>query len=75
MEKRHSITTNTLGYIGGAPRNQERKDELPKAIDLSHHLSELANNRLPSPLKAFYRYMSKPGMISLGGGMEHCQVW
>ena len=74
MEKQHSITSTTFGYVRGAPRNQERKDELPEAIDLSHHLSDLAKNRLPSPLKSFYRYWGKPGMIGLAGGMEHCQV-
>jgi hypothetical protein len=74
MEKRHSIVGTTFGYIRGAPCNQERRDKLPKAIDLSHHLSGLAKNRQPSPLKAFYRYWGKPGVIGLAGGMEHYQV-
>lgn len=71
MEKPRSITGTTFGYIRGATRNQERKDELPNAVDLSHHLSELAKNRQPSPLKSFYRYWRKPGVIGLAGGMEH----
>jgi len=75
MEKHHAIAGTTFGYIGRAARNQGRKDELPKAIDLSHHLSELAKNRLPSPLKSFYRYWGKPGLISLAGGMEHLSTW
>lgn len=36
-----------------------------KAIDLSHHLSELAKARRFSPLKSFGKYMGVPGMISL----------
>ena len=71
MEKHHSITGTKFGYIGGATRNQERKDELPKAVDLSHHLSELAKNRRPSPIKSFYKYWRKPGVIGLAGGMEY----
>jgi hypothetical protein len=35
------------------------------AIDLSHHLSELAKARRFSPLKSFGKYMGMPGMISL----------
>ena len=70
MEKPHRITGTTFGYIPGSVRNQERKDELPKAIDLSHHLSDLAKNRRPSPLKTFYQYWRKPGVIGLAGGME-----
>ena len=69
MEKHHSITGTTVGYIGGAARNQERKDELPKAVDLSHHLSDVAKNRQPSSLKAFYKYWRKPGVIGLAGGV------
>lgn len=72
MEKHHSITGTMVGYIGGAARNQERKDELPKAVDLSHHLSEIANSRQPSALKAFYKYWRKPGVIGLAGGMKYC---
>ena len=68
MEKHHSIPGTTFGYIGEAARNQERKDELPKAVDLSHHFSELAKNRHPSALKSFYRYWRKPGVIGLAGG-------
>ena len=70
MEKHPSITGVTVGYIGGAVRNQERKDELPKAVDLTHHLSEVAKNRQPSSLKAFYKYWRKPGVIGLAGGMK-----
>lgn len=36
-----------------------------QAIDLSHHLSELAKARRFSPLKSFGKYMGVPGMISL----------
>ncbi|KAG9048757.1 hypothetical protein FS837_012120 [Tulasnella sp. UAMH 9824] len=39
--------------------------------DLSHHLSDLAKNRKPSPLKQLAKYMMKPGILSLAGGMPH----
>lgn len=38
---------------------------LPDAIDLSHHLSELAKCRLESPLKGLYKYFSRPGTSEL----------
>ena len=44
-------------------------EKLPEAIDLSHHLSELAKARQLSPLKGLARYFGKPGIISLAGGM------
>ncbi|KAI0355373.1 PLP-dependent transferase [Trametes cingulata] len=40
-----------------------------KAIDLSHHLSDLARARETSPLKGLARYVGRPGVISLAGGM------
>lgn len=44
-------------------------EKLPKAIDLSHHLSEVSKSRETSPLKGLARYFGKPGIISLAGGM------
>lgn len=40
-----------------------------KAIDLSHHLSDVALARQTSPLKGLARFFGRPGMISLAGGM------
>lgn len=40
-----------------------------KAIDLSHHLSDLSRARQPSPLKGLAKYFGKEGLISLAGGM------
>lgn len=45
------------------------KEKLPKAIDLSHHLSELSKARQTSPLKGLAKYFGQPGIISLAGGM------
>jgi aromatic amino acid aminotransferase I len=42
--------------------------ELPKAIDMSHHLSRLAQHRTASSLKQLYQYMTIPGMITMAGG-------
>jgi aromatic amino acid aminotransferase I len=51
------------------PARQDAASEVAvtgvKAIDLSHHLSELAKARRFSPLKSFGKYMGVPGMISL----------
>jgi hypothetical protein len=43
--------------------------DLPKAIDLSHHLSDVAKARAPSPLKDLAKYFGTPGLISLAGGL------
>ncbi|KAF5341482.1 hypothetical protein D9758_013938 [Tetrapyrgos nigripes] len=47
------------------------KPNLPKSIDLSHHLNTLSRSRVPSPLKDLIKYMREPGMISLAGGLPH----
>lgn len=44
---------------------QEKRE---KAIDLSHHLSELSKKRQTSPLKGLAKYFGRPGLISLAGG-------
>ncbi|GAA6006112.1 hypothetical protein JCM10207_000527 [Rhodosporidiobolus poonsookiae] len=43
--------------------------DLPSAIDLSHHLSDLAKARLSSPLKGLYKYFQRPGMLMFAGGL------
>lgn len=42
-----------------------------KAIDLSHHLSDVARARATSPLKGLARYFGRPGLITLAGGAYH----
>ncbi|KAH7916089.1 pyridoxal phosphate-dependent transferase [Hygrophoropsis aurantiaca] len=42
-----------------------------KAIDLSHHFSEVAKTRKPSPLKELSKYFGRKDLISLGGGLPH----
>ncbi|GAA6038133.1 hypothetical protein JCM8097_007563 [Rhodosporidiobolus ruineniae] len=54
--------SSTLAYDG-------EEDDRPEAIDLSHHLSELAKARLGSPLKGLYKYFQKPGMLMFAGGL------
>lgn len=39
-----------------------------KAIDLSHHLSDLSRRRQVSPLKGLAKYMGNPNLIALAGG-------
>ena len=49
---------------------QEKPSPLAsKAIDLSHHLSDLSKRRELSPLKGLQKYAGRPGTISLAGGM------
>jgi hypothetical protein len=43
-------------------------EDLPHAIDLSHHLNELAKHRQASSLKQLYKYAAVPGMITMAGG-------
>jgi hypothetical protein len=42
--------------------------ELAPPLDLSHHLSRITKNRLPSKIKDFYKYFSIPGIGNLAGG-------
>ena len=46
------------------PTDQYDRAHKPKAIDLSHHLNQLALHRAPNQLKELYRYMGIPGMVS-----------
>ena len=47
-----------------------------KAIDLSHHLSDLSRARQTSPLKGLAKYFGRPGLISLAGGKSRaCLPW
>ncbi|GAA5984700.1 hypothetical protein JCM5350_007921 [Sporobolomyces pararoseus] len=54
---------------------QPCQDDKPKAIDLSHHLSEMSKNRVPSPLKGMYKYFGREGLYSLAGGLPHPSVF
>jgi hypothetical protein len=55
--------------MASSSRTNERK-----ALDLSHHLSELAKRRQVSPLKGIFKYAFKPGIIMLAGGADHHSV-
>ncbi|KAG8786531.1 hypothetical protein FRC15_011250 [Serendipita sp. 397] len=46
-------------------------EKLPKSLDFSHHLSDIAKARAPSPLKTFYKYYGRPGLLALAGGIPH----
>ncbi|THH28413.1 hypothetical protein EUX98_g5776 [Antrodiella citrinella] len=46
-------------------------EKLTEAVDLSHHISDLAKARQPSPLKSLSKYVGTPGLITLAGGMPH----
>ncbi|KAI0638513.1 PLP-dependent transferase [Trametes polyzona] len=53
----------------------QASEKRQKAIDLSHHLSKLALARATSPLKEMARYMRRPGLISLAGGMPNADYF
>ncbi|KAI9000704.1 PLP-dependent transferase [Trametes punicea] len=46
----------------------QSSEKRQKAIDLSHHLSDVARARATSPLKELARYFGRPGIITLAGG-------
>ncbi|ORX39894.1 pyridoxal phosphate-dependent transferase [Kockovaella imperatae] len=46
-----------------------QNEPLPKAKDMTHHLNTISRNRTTSSLKQLYKYMTTPGMITLGGGI------
>ncbi|KAJ5280354.1 hypothetical protein N7478_005726 [Penicillium angulare] len=43
----------------------------PQPLDLSHHYSYTAKNRIPSSVKSFYKYYSVPGIANLAGGLPN----
>jgi hypothetical protein len=43
-------------------------------IDLSHHLSDIARNLRPNPLKAMYKYWGVPGLINVAGGEQQSSL-
>ncbi|OAX80685.1 hypothetical protein ACJ72_04974 [Emergomyces africanus] len=40
-------------------------------VDLSHHFSVAARNRMASDVKKFYKYFAIPGIHNLAGGLPH----
>ncbi|KAJ5467618.1 Pyridoxal phosphate-dependent transferasemajor regionsubdomain 2 [Penicillium sp. IBT 31633x] len=47
----------------------------PKAKNFEHHFSIEAKSRKPSTLKNAARYLNKPGIISLGGGLPSAEYF
>ncbi|GME25989.1 Aminotransferase class I/classII [Neofusicoccum parvum] len=45
--------------------------DLPKPVDLSHHVSRNAQSRVPSSMKSFYKYFAIPGIGQLAGGLPN----
>ncbi|GLA86098.1 hypothetical protein AtubIFM56815_010348 [Aspergillus tubingensis] len=46
-------------------------NELPTAVDFSHHINLRSRARHPSPLKDIIRFMAVEDMVSLAGGLPH----
>ncbi|GFZ46123.1 hypothetical protein JCM24511_04369 [Saitozyma sp. JCM 24511] len=68
MPSSGSLSSDGAASRADAPKRLVDAD-LPKAIDLSHHLSRLAVHRQASSLKQLYQYMTVPGMITMAGGI------
>ncbi|BFZ55900.1 Aromatic/aminoadipate aminotransferase 1 [Savitreella phatthalungensis] len=51
------------------PPAREARTSVPKAKDMTHHLSEESKARRPSPLKEASLYLKNPNLLSLGGGL------
>ncbi|GAO50738.1 L-kynurenine/alpha-aminoadipate aminotransferase [Saitoella complicata NRRL Y-17804] len=51
------------------PNGDQKPLEKPKAKDWTSHLSTESKTRKASPLKSSFKYLSNPGLISLGGGL------
>ncbi|EJU06677.1 PLP-dependent transferase [Dacryopinax primogenitus] len=67
MDAAYAFPDAPVTHIG--VRSLGDKESTP--IDLSHHLSDMSNARIASPLKALMKYMAQPGMISMSGGLPH----
>ncbi|EEH05320.1 aromatic amino acid aminotransferase [Histoplasma capsulatum G186AR] len=52
-----------------APKNEYPPKLAP--VDLSHHFSVVARNRVGSDVKKFYKYFAIPGIHNLAGGLPH----
>lgn len=50
-------------------------DKRQKAVDLSHHISDLSRARAVSPLKGLAKYMGNPNLIALAGGKHPDSLW
>ena len=62
-------TTSIPPTMSPSPSEKLQYQEKRKAIDLSHHLSDLSRARATSPLKGLARYFGRSDLISLAGGM------
>ena len=45
------------------------------AVDYESYLSSRSLRREPSAIRALQPLLGEPGMISLGGGMPHCETF
>ena len=71
----HLLICSLQHHISSPFTDMNSEKTLEDAIDLSHHLSAFARNRKLSPLKGYYKYIQRPGMISLAGGAFLLQAW
>ncbi|PGH01113.1 hypothetical protein GX51_05429 [Blastomyces parvus] len=73
-QEQDDITTK-LKYSNRKPKEAKKaKNELPSKkppVDLSHHFSVAAKNRMGSDVKKFYKYFAIPGIHNLAGGLPH----
>ncbi|EEQ89332.1 aromatic amino acid aminotransferase [Blastomyces dermatitidis ER-3] len=70
-----TTTTTKIKYPKHKPNEAKKAKNglLPKQppVDLSHHFSVAAKNRMGSDVKKFYKYFAIPGIHNLAGGLPN----
>ncbi|OJD13353.1 hypothetical protein AJ78_06188 [Emergomyces pasteurianus Ep9510] len=67
-------TTPDIRYPNRKPKESKTAHDGHPAklpVDLSHHFSVAARNRMGSDVKKFYKYFAIPGIHNLAGGLPH----
>lgn len=67
--KTGSVPTGTAAFSNSDMFKSPACFNRPKAKRWDHYISTEAKARKPSSLKGAAKYLSRPGMISLGGGL------
>ncbi|RAO69561.1 uncharacterized protein BHQ10_005573 [Talaromyces amestolkiae] len=67
--KTGSVPTGTAAFSNSDMFKSAASFNRPKAKRWDHYISTEAKARKPSSLKGAAKYLSRPGMISLGGGL------
>lgn len=75
MDSSFAIPSDASISPKGQPMLARQSVAKPNAIDLSHHLNNIATHRTPNQLKELYRYAGVPGMITMAGGIPSPELF